>query len=79
MYEKRKSNHGVGFCFSCHWDGEYDEVLSRMETRVVKGVPVRVRVDYAICPICGDAMDDMALQDANEKRIFEEYGKKVGK
>jgi putative zinc finger/helix-turn-helix YgiT family protein len=65
------------YCFHCQEDVGY-RLFSRDETRVVKGVKVRVRIDYALCEKCGEPVDVPSLASQNEIRVFDAYKKKAG-
>lgn len=69
--------NNLRYCFNCREDVEY-RLFSRVETRIVKGERIRVRIDYALCKKCGEPVDVPKIASENEIRVFDAYKKKVG-
>ncbi len=45
----------------------------RRETLVVRGTPIDVDADVAVCATCGEDMADMELDDATLERAYTIY------
>lgn len=63
----------MAYCFVCKKDVDKYHLITRQETRVVKGVKVRAPVAYALCDECNNPIDLREVSENNEKLIFEKY------
>lgn len=60
------------FCPACHALSDR-HIEHRRETLVVRGDPIEVDADIAVCTQCGEEIGDMALSDAILERAYTEY------
>ena len=63
----------MAYCFVCRKDVDKYHLITRQETRVVKGVRVRAPVTYALCDEGNNPIDLREVAESNEKLIFEKY------
>ena len=63
----------MAYCFVCKKDIDKYHLLTRQETRIIKGVKVRVPVTYALCDKCNNPVDLQEISHNNEKIIFDKY------